>query len=168
MVKTIGNSTQIENMKKCNCLWCLCFCVLLVFENMVWKTVWQKFLQHLPLFLIVFSVVNCWITYVLMNWWVDEWMNEWNENEWGTTQGTQTEKLTKTKQFLKVGFCDEFSSTLASVGLGFMKVLSTGVSLAVVDGIGRRKALLGGITFMALSVLSLAIFAFYQVRHSFE
>jgi hypothetical protein len=52
---------------------------------------------------------------------------------------------------------------LASVGLGFMKVLSTGISLAVVDGIGRRKALLGGITMMAISVFSLAIFAFYQV-----
>ena len=77
-------------------------------------------------------------------------------------------KTHKNKTILKVGFCDEFSSTLASVGLGFMKVLSTGLSLAVVDGIGRRKALLGGITFMALSVLSLAIFAFYQVRHSFE
>jgi len=44
-----------------------------------------------------------------------------------------------------------------------MKVLSTGVSLAVVDGLGRRKALLGGITLMALSVLSLSVFAFYQV-----
>jgi SP family facilitated glucose transporter-like MFS transporter 12 len=64
----------------------------------------------------------------------------------------------------QVGFCDEFSSTLASVGLGFMKVLSTGVSLAVVDGLGRRKALLGGITLMALSVLSLSVFAFYQVK----
>jgi hypothetical protein len=45
-----------------------------------------------------------------------------------------------------------------------MKVLSTGVSLAVVDGLGRRKALLGGITLMALSVLSLSVFAFYQVK----
>ena len=71
-----------------------------------------------------------------------------------------TKKILK---FLQVGFCDEFSSTLASVGLGFMKVLSTGVSLAVVDGLGRRKALLGGITLMALSVLSLSVFAFYQV-----
>ncbi len=69
----------------------------------------------------------------------------------------------KTCIFIQVGFCDEFSSTLASVGLGFMKVLSTGVSLAVVDGLGRRKALLGGITLMALSVLSLSVFAFYQV-----
>jgi hypothetical protein len=66
---------------------------------------------------------------------------------------------------IQVGFCDEFSSTLASVGLGFMKVLSTGISLAVVDGIGRRKALLGGITMMAISVFSLAIFAFYQVEN---
>lgn len=64
--------------------------------------------------------------------------------------------------FKQVGFCDEFSSTLATVGLGFMKVLSTGISLAVVDGFGRRKALLTGISLMALSVLSLAIFAFYQ------
>ena len=75
---------------------------------------------------------------------------------------------TKICIFLQVGFCDEFSSTLASVGLGFMKVLSTGVSLAVVDGLGRRKALLGGITLMALSVLSLSVFAFYQVLHSNE
>jgi hypothetical protein len=43
-----------------------------------------------------------------------------------------------------------------------------GISLAVVDGIGRRKALLGGIFLMALSVFSLAIFAFYQVAPQFQ
>ena len=64
--------------------------------------------------------------------------------------------------FRDVGFCTEFSSTLATVGLGLMKVLSTVISLALVDRIGRRKALFGGITVMLVSVLSLAVFAFYQ------
>ena len=46
--------------------------------------------------------------------------------------------------FKQVGFCTTWSSTLASVGLGGMKVISTVISLLLVDRIGRRKALLSG------------------------
>ena len=64
--------------------------------------------------------------------------------------------------FRQVGFCSEWSSTLASVGLGFMKVASTVVSLLLVDRIGRRKALGFGVTVMMVSVFVLASCAFYQ------
>ena len=68
--------------------------------------------------------------------------------------------------FKQVGFCTEFASTLASVGLGFMKVASTVVSLNLVDRIGRRPALLSGISVMAISVFVMSTFAFYQVSKS--
>lgn len=64
--------------------------------------------------------------------------------------------------FKQVGYCSQWSSTLASVGLGIMKVLSTVMSLLLVDRIGRRKALLFGISAMMISVLILAIFGFYK------
>lgn len=64
--------------------------------------------------------------------------------------------------FKQVGFCDELSSTLASVGLGLMKVLATVISLVLIDRLGRRFALLSGITMMMLSVLTLSVFAFYE------
>jgi SP family facilitated glucose transporter-like MFS transporter 12 len=70
--------------------------------------------------------------------------------------------------FREVGFCTEFSSTLATVGLGLMKVLSTAISLVLVDRIGRRKALLSGISGMLVSVLMLAVFAFYQQQVGLE
>ena len=66
--------------------------------------------------------------------------------------------------FKQVGFCSEMSSTLASVGLGSMKVASTAVSLVLVDRIGRRKALVSGISVMTVSVLILTAFAFYQLH----
>ncbi|XP_059089463.1 solute carrier family 2, facilitated glucose transporter member 10-like isoform X2 [Tigriopus californicus] len=68
--------------------------------------------------------------------------------------------------FYQVGFCDEWSSTLASVGLGLMKVVSTIVSLTLVDRIGRRKALMGGISMMMISVLGLSIHGFYTDSQS--
>ena len=61
--------------------------------------------------------------------------------------------------FKAVGFCSEMSSTLASVGLGSMKVVSTAISLAIIDKIGRKKGLILGITTMGLAVLVLGIFA---------
>ena len=66
--------------------------------------------------------------------------------------------------FKQVGFCTEWSSALATVGLGFMKVLSTAVSLALVDRIGRRRALISGIGVMTGCVLVLSAFAFYQLH----
>lgn len=70
-----------------------------------------------------------------------------------------------------MGFCSEWTSTLATVGLGIMKVVSTAISLTLVDRIGRRKALISGISMMFCSVAVLSVFAFYQqevdgvVRH---
>ena len=59
--------------------------------------------------------------------------------------------------FKAVGFCSEFSSTLASVGLGLMKVISTAISLSIVDRIGRKKALISGITVMGLGMFQFQI-----------
>ena len=61
-----------------------------------------------------------------------------------------------------VGFCGELSSTLASVGLGAMKVLATVVSLNLVDRIGRRVALMVGLAAMGMSILTLAVIEFYN------
>ncbi len=65
--------------------------------------------------------------------------------------------------FHQVGFCSDFSSTLASVGLGVLKVASTAVSLSIVDRVGRRKALVGGVAVMAVSVAGMAAVAYQQV-----
>ena len=59
-----------------------------------------------------------------------------------------------------VGFCGELSSTLASIGLGAMKVLATVASLNLVDRIGRRVALIVGLTAMGVSILTLAVIEF--------
>ena len=59
-----------------------------------------------------------------------------------------------------VGFCGELSSTLASIGLGTIKVLATVVSLNLVDRIGRRVALIVGLTAMGVSILTLAVIEF--------
>jgi len=61
--------------------------------------------------------------------------------------------------FKAVGFCTEFGSTLASVGLGIMKVAATALSLSLVDKIGRKKCLTFGILVMGLAILTLGIFA---------
>jgi hypothetical protein len=66
--------------------------------------------------------------------------------------------------FKAVGFCTEWSSTLAAVALGTMKVISTAISLSIVDKIGRRKALVTGVAVMGLAVLTLAIFAFLDEK----
>ena len=61
--------------------------------------------------------------------------------------------------FRAVGFCTNWSSTLATVGLGTMKVISTAMSLSIVDKLGRKKCLSVGILIMGLAVLTLGIFA---------
>ena len=66
--------------------------------------------------------------------------------------------------FREVGFCTEFGSALATVFLGLMKVVATVVSLVLVDRIGRRRALLSGVSAMMLSVFTLAIFALYHQK----
>ncbi|CAH1252851.1 SLC2A12 [Branchiostoma lanceolatum] len=64
--------------------------------------------------------------------------------------------------FQLVGFQSNTAATLATVGLGIVKVLSTIVSLCLVDRFGRRKFLLAGATIMAISILILGI-----ITHSF-
>ncbi len=54
------------------------------------------------------------------------------------------------------------SATLATVGLGMLKVASTAVSLSLVDRIGRRRALVVGIIVMATSIAALAFYSFEQ------
>jgi MFS family permease len=61
--------------------------------------------------------------------------------------------------FKAVGYCTEWSSTLATVGLGTMKVIATALSLSLVDRIGRKKCLTIGILVMGLAILTLGIFA---------
>ena len=61
--------------------------------------------------------------------------------------------------FKAVGFCTNWSSTLATVGLGTMKVISTAVSLSLVDRVGRKKCLTVGIAIMGWAVMTLGIFA---------
>ncbi|XP_078590277.1 solute carrier family 2, facilitated glucose transporter member 12-like [Branchiostoma floridae x Branchiostoma japonicum] len=64
--------------------------------------------------------------------------------------------------FQLVGFHSNTAATLATVGLGIVKVLSTIVSLCLVDRFGRRKFLLAGATIMAISILILGV-----ITHSF-
>lgn len=64
--------------------------------------------------------------------------------------------------FRLVGFCSEFSSMLASVALGTMKVLSTVIALVLVDRIGRRKCFVSGLVVMCLCILTLSIISFYD------
>ena len=64
--------------------------------------------------------------------------------------------------FRLVGFCNELNSTLASIGLGVMKVISTVISLNLIDRIGRRVALIVGLSWMGISILLLSMVAFYD------
>ena len=69
-------------------------------ERMKWlKTAWQKFLQHFPLFSLVFYGFIVWFICWLRNEWIknewirnewigNEWIgNEWIKYEWNATQG---------------------------------------------------------------------------------
>ncbi|CAH1774013.1 unnamed protein product [Owenia fusiformis] len=59
--------------------------------------------------------------------------------------------------FLSLGFHNSSAATLATVGLGTVKVISTIVSLLSVDKAGRRKFLIGGALGMMFSILLLAV-----------
>ncbi|KAK3089696.1 hypothetical protein FSP39_005693 [Pinctada imbricata] len=59
--------------------------------------------------------------------------------------------------FEAVGFESHSASTLATVGLGFVKVVMTVISLCCVDRWGRRKFLLLGASLMALGILTLGL-----------
>ena len=61
--------------------------------------------------------------------------------------------------FEAVGFCDSTLASLATVGLGTEKVGATVISLCLVDRLGRRTLLMGGVVLMATSLAALNVFA---------
>ncbi|XP_043226858.1 solute carrier family 2, facilitated glucose transporter member 10-like isoform X1 [Amphibalanus amphitrite] len=56
-----------------------------------------------------------------------------------------------------VGFCSDAAATMATVGLGVVKVVSTVCALLLVDRAGRRTFLLAGSLLMALCLLGLSV-----------
>lgn len=69
-----------------------------------------------------------------------------------------------TDVFEAVGFCGSTLASLATVGLGLVKVGATVVSLCLVDKLGRRTLLMGGVMLMAASLGALTVFAGYQAH----
>ena len=69
-----------------------------------------------------------------------------------------------TDVFEAVGFCGSTLASLATVGLGLVKVGATVVSLCLVDRLGRRTLLMGGVMLMAASLGALTVFAGYQAH----
>ena len=69
-----------------------------------------------------------------------------------------------TDVFEAVGFCGSTLASLATVGLGTVKVGATIVSLCLVDRLGRRTLLMGGVILMATSLAALTVFAGYQAH----
>ena len=69
-----------------------------------------------------------------------------------------------TDVFEAVGFCGSTLASLATVGLGTVKVGATVVSLCLVDKLGRRTLLMGGAMLMSASLAALAVFAGYQAH----
>jgi len=64
-----------------------------------------------------------------------------------------------------VGFCGDLLSASATILLGLVKVVSTVLSLVLVDRLGRRTLLLSGVSLMVASLLCLSVSASYQ-EHS--
>ncbi|XP_054483203.1 solute carrier family 2, facilitated glucose transporter member 10-like [Anoplopoma fimbria] len=59
--------------------------------------------------------------------------------------------------FHSVGFQSNASAVLASVGLGFVKVVVTLTSMVFSDRVGRRPLLIGGCSVMALSLITIGL-----------
>ncbi|XP_064605686.1 solute carrier family 2, facilitated glucose transporter member 12-like isoform X2 [Liolophura sinensis] len=59
--------------------------------------------------------------------------------------------------FKAVGFHSDTAATLATVGVGAVKVIATVISLMLVDKVGRRKLLVTGASVMALATLTLGV-----------
>ncbi|XP_064626361.1 solute carrier family 2, facilitated glucose transporter member 12-like isoform X2 [Lineus longissimus] len=59
--------------------------------------------------------------------------------------------------FQSVGFKSDSAATLVTVGLGFIKVLSTVLALLCVDRAGRRRFLIVGASMMGVSILILGV-----------
>lgn len=64
--------------------------------------------------------------------------------------------------FQALGFQSGEKATLASLGIGIAKLLSTVISLSAVDKGGRRRFLLIGVSTMTVSILTLGVIAHYS------
>lgn len=56
-----------------------------------------------------------------------------------------------------LGFCTNVAATMASVGLGVIKVVAALFALLVLDRVGRRACLCSGVFLMALSIFTLGL-----------
>ncbi|XP_068450796.1 solute carrier family 2, facilitated glucose transporter member 10 [Clinocottus analis] len=61
--------------------------------------------------------------------------------------------------FHSVGFQNNASAVLASVGLGFVKVVATLTSMVFSDRVGRRPLLISGCSVMALCLITIGLFS---------
>jgi len=59
--------------------------------------------------------------------------------------------------FQSIGFSNDTAALLASIGLGIVKVICTGITILFIDRAGRRKFLLAGSAVMASSLLILTL-----------
>jgi MFS transporter, SP family, galactose:H+ symporter len=59
--------------------------------------------------------------------------------------------------FAEVGFGGTYGPILATVGIGTVNVIATIVAMALIDRLGRRPLLIGGLVPMAVSLLILAV-----------
>ncbi len=65
--------------------------------------------------------------------------------------------------FHDAGYTSELTAALATVSLGLVNLLGSFFSLWLLDRVGRKKLLLTGIIGMFVSLMSLSIFALYDV-----
>ncbi|KAE8297922.1 Solute carrier family 2, facilitated glucose transporter member 10 Glucose transporter type 10 [Larimichthys crocea] len=65
--------------------------------------------------------------------------------------------------FHSVGFQSNASAVLASVGLGFVKVIATLTSMVFSDKVGRRPLLISGCSVMALSLITIGLLSGHSV-----
>ncbi|XP_070815263.1 solute carrier family 2, facilitated glucose transporter member 10 [Chaetodon trifascialis] len=65
--------------------------------------------------------------------------------------------------FRSVGFQSNASAVLASVGLGFVKVISTLTATIFSDRVGRRPLLISGCSIMALSLITIGLLSGHSV-----
>ncbi|KAH3782648.1 solute carrier family 2, facilitated glucose transporter member 10-like isoform X2 [Dreissena polymorpha] len=64
--------------------------------------------------------------------------------------------------FEDIGFRSDSAATLATVGLGIVKVVMTVIALVCVDKIGRRKLLCTGSLFMGISIIALGTVCHFE------
>lgn len=68
--------------------------------------------------------------------------------------------------FMEIGYHSDSAATLATVGLGLVKVLMTVVALIIVDKVGRRKLLFAGTIMMGISIFTLGIVCHFEASEA--